>query len=97
MKTLIVANEKKANWWGLATRYIVMIYIAVGFGFEIYSGFRNHHVGASLPLIAFSGGIFVGRVMYGIYSGARRTVIADVFGIVFCLVLIMEYVIFNVM
>ena len=95
--SLFQANEKKANWWGLATRYIVIIYILIGFGYEIYIGLLNHHVGASLPLIAFSGCIFVGRVMYGLYSGARRTVIADVSGVIFCMVLIVEYVLFNLL
>lgn len=66
--------------WGYITSSLVLIYITFGAGYEIYKGFDTHHVGSSLIFIITSACIFLGRVMYGLFSGARRTIYADGYG-----------------
>ncbi len=73
---------KKAAIWGQATKIIVIIYVTIGGGYEIYSGIITRHMHSSFIFAFLSGSIFIGRIGYGITSGAKKTVPADIYGLI---------------
>jgi hypothetical protein len=73
---------KKDTIWALVTKLLVFIYVTVGGGYEIYSGLVNGKVNSSFIFAFLSGAIFIGRIGYGISSGAKKTIPADIYGLV---------------
>lgn len=68
--------------WGNITKAFVFIYVTIGGGYEIYSGLVNGVVHSSFLFAFLSGSIFIGRIGYGVTSGAKRTLPADIYGLV---------------
>lgn len=81
-------NAKKAKLWGLLSSIAVMAYITFGAGYEIFKAMKVHKVGATVPFISLSAGIFICRFFYGYYSGARRTMTVDLYGFIVMLCLL---------
>ena len=73
---------KKDVIWGWITKILIFTYVTVGGGYEIYSGFVNGQVHSSFIFAFLSGSIFVGRIGYGLTSGARKTIPADIYGLI---------------
>jgi len=68
--------------WAWITKTLVFIYVTVGGGYEIYSGVTNGEVHSSFIFAFLSGTIFIGRIGYGVTSGAKKTIPADIYGLV---------------
>ena len=68
--------------WALITKILVFVYVTFGGGYEIYSGLTTGKVGSSFVFAFLSGMIFIGRIGYGITSGAKKTILADAYGLV---------------
>lgn len=64
------------------TKALIFIYVTIGGGYEIYSGLTSGQVHSSFLFAFLSGAIFVGRIGYGISSGAKKTIPADIYGLV---------------
>ena len=62
------------------TPWILFPYITVGGGWELLHFFREGDVQASLPLLALSFLIFVGRIGYAYESNAKATLVSDYYG-----------------
>ena len=62
------------------TPWIVFLYITIGGGWELLHFFREGSVQASLPLLALSFLIFVGRIGYAYESKAKATLASDYYG-----------------
>ncbi|RUP42169.1 MAG: hypothetical protein EKK63_02405 [Acinetobacter sp.] len=62
--------------------WIIFLYITLGAGYEIFTGFLTGKVEASYPFIGFSFLIFVCRVGYALEASATKTVAVDVYGAV---------------
>ncbi len=75
-------NKKTESRWALATKILVFAYVTFGGGSEILSGITTGHIKSSFLFAFLSGGIFIGRIGYGYYSGARKTIPADIYGLV---------------
>lgn len=73
---------KNDGLWALITKLLVFAYVTLGGGYEIYSGFTHGHVNSSFIFAFLSGSIFIGRIGYGIASGAKKTIPADIYGLV---------------
>lgn len=73
---------KKDAVWALITKILVFTYVTFGGGYEIYSGIVANHVHSSFIFAFLSGAIFIGRIGYGISSGAKKTIPADIYGLV---------------
>lgn len=73
---------KKDTIWSIVTKVLIFIYVTFGGGYEIYSGLSGGQVHSSFIFAFLSGSIFVGRIGYGITSGARKTIPADIYGLV---------------
>ena len=76
------SNMKKDAIWALITKIIVFVYVTIGGGYEIYVGITTKHVHTSFIFAFLSGSIFVGRIGYGLSSGARKTIPADIYGLI---------------
>ncbi len=68
--------------WAWVTKIFVLTYVTFGGGYEIYSGITKGHVHSSFIFAFLSGTIFLGRIGYGITSGARKTVPVDIYGLI---------------
>lgn len=68
------------KFWSRLTSLIVLAYITIGAGYEIYLGLTTHHVKPSLLFSGLSAFIFICRIGYGITSGAKGTLKADIYG-----------------
>ena len=73
---------KKDTLWSWITKILVFIYVTIGAGSEIYSGITRGSVHTSFLFAFLSGTIFVGRIGYSITSGAKKTIPADIYGLV---------------
>jgi hypothetical protein len=73
---------KKDIIWANITKFLVFTYVTFGGGTEIYHGFTTGHIKSSFLFAFLSGFIFVGRIGYGYYSGARKTITADIYGLI---------------
>ncbi|MBP6856050.1 MAG: hypothetical protein KBC42_03115 [Candidatus Pacebacteria bacterium] len=73
---------KKDQVWAIITKILVFTYVTVGGGYEIYCGIFHGQVHSSFIFAFLSGSIFIGRIGYGITSGANKTVPADIYGLV---------------
>lgn len=73
---------KKDQVWAMITKILVFIYVTIGGGYEIYSGIILGQVHSSFIFAFLSGSIFIGRIGYGITTGANKTVPADIYGLV---------------
>jgi hypothetical protein len=73
---------KKDVLWAWITKILVFTYVTLGGGYELYSGVFKHHVNSSFIFAFLSGSIFIGRIGYGISSGAKKTVPADIYGLI---------------
>jgi hypothetical protein len=74
-------NSSHANMWGNITKFFVIFYVTIGGGYELYGGYRTHHIHSSFIFAFLSGTIFIGRIGYGITSGAKKTIPADIYGL----------------
>ncbi len=90
-----VINGKKERMWGNISRFLIIIYILAGGGYEIINGILSHHIQASFIFSLTSSLIFIGRIFYAFYSKATRTMWADVLGAVVMLVLSALHLIIN--
>jgi hypothetical protein len=68
--------------WAWITKTLVFVYVTFGGGYEIYSGVTKGEVHSSFIFAFLSGTIFIGRIGYGITSGAKKTIPADIYGLV---------------
>jgi hypothetical protein len=75
-------KEKLAQIWANITKLIVFTYVTIGAGGEIINGIQTGHMKTSFLFAFLSGSIFIGRIGYGYYSGARKTIPADIYGLV---------------
>ncbi len=73
---------KKDAVWGWITKILVFTYVTVGGGYEIISGLTAGQVHSSFIFAFLSGTIFIGRIGYGISSGAKKTIPADIYGLI---------------
>jgi len=73
---------KKDSVWALVLKVLVFIYVTFGGGYEIYSGVVHKQVHTSFIFAFLSGSIFIGRIGYGITSGAKKAIPADIYGLV---------------
>lgn len=73
---------KRESFWGNTTKIIVFLYVTIGGGWEIFNGITTGHVKTSFIFAFLSGLIFIGRIGYGYTSGARKTIPADIYGLV---------------
>lgn len=73
---------KKETFWANVTKIIVFIYVTIGGGWEIWNGIKTGHIKTSFLFAFLSGSIFIGRIGYGFTSGARKTIPADIYGLV---------------
>lgn len=73
--------------WGKIAMILVLLYVTVGGGYEIYLAFVTKHVHSTFIFSFLSSLIFVSRVLYAISSKARRTLWADVYGAVVMLLI----------
>jgi len=73
---------KKEIFWANMTKVIVFVYVTIGGGSEIYNGIITGHIKSSFLFAFLSGCIFIGRIGYGYYSGALKTIITDIYGLV---------------
>jgi hypothetical protein len=72
---------KKDVLWAWITRSLVIIYVTLGGGYEIYSGITKGVVHSSFIFAFLSGSVFIGRIGYGITSGAKKTIPTDLYGL----------------
>lgn len=75
-------NNTKAQIWATITKLIVFTYVTIGAGYEIFNGLKTGHMKTSFLFAFLSGSIFIGRIGYGYYSGARKTIPADIYGLI---------------
>ena len=68
--------------WAWITKALVFTYVTFGGGYEIYQGITKGHVHSSFIFAFLSGSIFIGRIGYGITSGAKRTILTDIYGLI---------------
>ncbi len=73
---------KKEVYWGNFTKFLILTYVTIGGGYELYYGIVNGTVRSSFLFAFLSGSIFIGRIGYGYTSGARKTMPADIYGLV---------------
>ena len=73
---------KKDILWGWITKILVIAYVTIGGGYELYSGITEGIVHSSFIFAFLSGTIFIGRIGYGITSGAKKTIPADIYGLI---------------
>lgn len=73
---------KNDKLWGWVTKILVFTYVTFGGGYELYSGLNTGHVHSSFIFAFLSGSIFIGRIGYGITSGATKTIPADIYGLI---------------
>jgi len=73
---------KKDAIWGWITKILVFAYVTFGGGYELYSGIFTGQVHSSFIFAFLSGAIFIGRIGYGISSGAKKTIPADIYGLI---------------
>ncbi len=73
---------KKDVLWGWITKILVITYVTFGGGYELYCGITKGTVHSSFIFAFLSGTIFIGRIGYGITSGAKKTIPADIYGLV---------------
>jgi hypothetical protein len=73
---------KKDIIWAWITKTLIFIYVTFGGGYEIYSGITKGTVHSSFIFAFLSGTIFIGRIGYGITSGAKKTIPADIYGLI---------------
>jgi hypothetical protein len=73
---------KKEIVWAWITKILVFTYVTFGGGYEIYSGITKGAVHSSFIFAFLSGSIFIGRIGYGITSGAKKTIPADIYGLI---------------
>ena len=73
---------KKETLWANMTKIIVFTYVTIGGGNELYNGIMTGNIKSSFLFAFLSGCIFIGRIGYGYYSGAKKTIIADIYGLV---------------
>lgn len=73
---------KNDSLWAMITKILVFTYVTIGGGYEIYSGISHGQVHSSFIFAFLSGSIFIGRIGYGISSGAKKTVPADIYGLI---------------
>ena len=88
-------DTKKEILWASITKILVFMYVTIGGGYEIINGLTNDTVKTSFIFAFLSGCIFIGRIGYGIYSGAKRTIIADIYGLVVIWIVAFMSVYFN--
>ncbi len=88
-------TSSKERVWGNLSRALIIMYIFLGGGYEIFAGIAHHHIQASFVFSFMSALIFIGRVFYALYSGATRTMGADVCGATVMLTLSVLHVIIN--
>ncbi len=79
-------SNEKAHSWALFTKIIIFTYITIGAGGEILYGIETGHMRTSFLFAFLSGSIFIGRIGYGYYSGARKTILADAYGLIVLLI-----------
>jgi hypothetical protein len=75
-------KEKLAQVWATITKLIVFTYVTIGVGYEIWNGIQTGHMKTSFLFAFLSGCIFIGRIGYGYYSGAKKTISADIYGLI---------------
>lgn len=73
---------RKDQIWGNITKTLVFIYVTFGGGYELYAGVTTGNMHSSFIFAFLSGSIFIGRIGYGITSGARKTIPADIYGLI---------------
>jgi len=73
---------KKDAIWGWITKILVFTYVTFGGGYELYSLLWKGQAHSSFIFAFLSGAIFIGRIGYGISSGAKKTIPADIYGLV---------------
>ena len=73
---------KKDVLWGRITKILVVTYVSIGGGYELYCGLFKGTVHSSFIFAFLSGLIFVGRIGYGMTSGAKKTIPADIYGLI---------------
>lgn len=81
--------------WGTLSMVLILLYVTVGGGYEIYKAIKTKHVGSSLVFSFLSCLIFLGRILYAIASEATRTLWADVYGFFVLLALSILHLIYN--
>ena len=73
---------KKEIVWAWITKILVFTYVTFGGGYEIFSGITKGQVHSSFIFAFLSGSIFIGRIGYGVTSGAKKTIPADIYGLI---------------
>ncbi len=73
--------KQKEIFFANLTRIIVLVYVTIGGGQQIYFALTKHHVESSFLFAFLSGSIFFGRIGYGYYSGANKTIPTDIYGL----------------
>lgn len=81
--------------WGNISRAVIIMYVFLGGGYEVFAGIVHHHIQVSFIFSLMSALIFVCRVFYAHYSEATKTIWADVCGIVIMLTLSVLHVVIN--
>lgn len=77
-----MGTNNKAALWGNITKLIIFLYVTIGGGSEIYNGITTGEIKSSFLFAFLSGCIFFGRIGYGYHSGARKTIPADIYGLI---------------
>ncbi len=88
-------RKRRMVIWGDFSRILILAYVVLGGGYEIFVGLRDQHVQASFIFSFMSSLIFAGRIMYGAYARATATIWADIFGAIVMLVLSILHVVIN--
>ena len=78
----IITQIKKDTFWANITKIIVFTYVTIGGGGELIHGYQTGHMKTSFLFAFLSGCIFIGRIGYGYTSGAKKTIPADIYGLV---------------
>lgn len=73
---------KKDQIWASVTKILVFTYVTLGGGYELYCGITSGQVHSSFIFAFLSGCIFIGRIGYGISSGANKTILTDIYGLI---------------
>lgn len=63
---------KNESHWAMITKILVFTYVTIGGGYELYCSFTTGKVHSSFIFAFLSGSIFIGRIGYGITSGAKK-------------------------
>ena len=87
--------QKSEKFWGQLSMFLILLYVTVGGGYEIYKGVTMRHVQSSFIFSFLSALIFVGRIFYARATGARRTIIADIYGALVMLSISILNIFFN--